>query len=54
MDLHYFTFMGRNLENRIKLMSIRIMNSLGMNNMNIVHNVNICSGSVVVNSIIND
>ena len=36
MGLHYLTFMGRNLENKKKLMPVRIMNSAALNSENIV------------------
>jgi hypothetical protein len=42
---------GRNLESKKKLMPIRMMNSAGMNNINIVNNIDISSDNVVLNSI---
>ena len=54
MGLHYLTFMGRNLENRKKLTLVRIMNCVGMNSKDIVNNVEVFSGSVVMNSIFNE
>ena len=41
MDLHYLTYMGRNLENRKKLTPVWIMNSANMNNNNIMNSVGI-------------
>ena len=46
MGLHYLTFMGRNLENRKKLMPVQLMNC-----MNIVNIINIFSDNVTMNSI---
>ena len=43
MGLHYFIFMGRNLENRKKLILVQIMNSK-----NIMNSVGIFSDSVVM------
>ena len=51
MDVHYLTFMGRNLENKKKMMPIQRMNSVGINNKNIVNSVNIFNVSVAMNSI---
>ena len=42
--------MRRNLENKKKLMPVRIMNSAGMNSKNIVNNVSIFSDGVAMNS----
>jgi hypothetical protein len=39
MGLHYLTFMGRNLRNKKKLMSVQIMNTADVNNKNVVKNV---------------
>ena len=36
MGLHYLIFMGRNLENGKKLTLVRIMNSVALNNKNVV------------------
>ena len=41
MGLLYPTFMGRNLENKKKLMLVRIMNSTSLNNKIIVNNIGI-------------
>lgn len=49
MGLRYLTFMGRGLESRKKLMSIRLMNNADVNGMNIVDNVSIFSDSVAMN-----
>ena len=54
MGLRYLTFMGRNLENRKNFTLVRIMNSVGMNSKDIVNNVEVFSGSVVMNSIFNE
>ena len=35
--LHYLTFMGTNLENKKTLMHVQTMNSVSMNNKNIVN-----------------
>ena len=40
MDLHYLTFMGRNLENRKKLTLVQTMNNDGMKNKNVGNSVN--------------
>ena len=37
MGLHYLTFMGTNLENKKTLMHVQTMNSVSMNNKNIVN-----------------
>jgi hypothetical protein len=37
MDLHYLTFIGRNLENNKKPTLVQIMNSANMNSKNVVH-----------------
>ena len=50
MDFHYLTFMGRNLENRKKLMPVRIMNNANMNNENIVNSVGMFNDSYAPNS----
>ena len=50
MGLRYLTLMRRNLENKKKLMPVRIMNSAGMNSKNIVNNVSIFSDGVAMNS----
>ena len=54
MGLHYFTFMGTNLENRKALTPVQRMNSASMNSMNIMDNVGIFSERVVMNSIFNE
>jgi len=54
MGLHYLTFMGRNLENRKKLMFIQIMENAFMNLMNIVNSVGSFSDSVAMNNIFNE
>ena len=41
MGLHYLTFLRGNLNNRKKLTLVWIMNSVGMNNMNIANNISI-------------
>lgn len=43
MDLHYLIFMGGNLGNEKKPTPVRIVNSVGVNSMNIVNNVGISS-----------
>ena len=46
MGLHYFTFMGKNLENEKKLTPIWIMNSM--------NNVSIFNDSVTMNSVLSE
>ena len=41
MGLHYLTFIGRNLENKKKPTLLQIMNSVALNNKNIVNIVGI-------------
>ena len=50
MSFHYLTFMGRKLENKKKLTSVRIMNSVSLNSKNIVNNVGIFNDSVMNNN----
>ena len=51
MGLHYLTFMGRNLDSKKKLTQVWVVNSVGMNNMNIVNSVGIVNiYNVVMNS----
>jgi hypothetical protein len=45
IDLHYLTFMGRILENKKKLMPVRIMNSVGLNRKRILNSVRVCNNS---------
>ena len=45
------TFMGRNLENKKKLMQVRIMNSARLNSKNIVNIVGIFNDSSIMNNI---
>ena len=47
MDLHYLTFMRRNLQNKKKLMPVRIMNIVNMNIKNIVNNVGIVNDALI-------
>ena len=49
MDLHYLTFMGRNLENKKRLMLMQIMNNVGMNSENIVIVVGIFNDNALMN-----
>ena len=50
---YYLTFMGRNLENRKNMTPIQIiMNSVGLNSMNIVHNVGIINDNFAMNNIL--
>ena len=44
--------MGRNLENRKNMTPIQIMNSVGLNSMNIVHNVGIINDNFAMNNIL--
>ena len=44
--------MGRNLENRKNMTPIQIMNSVGLNSMNIVHNVGIINDNFAMNIIL--
>jgi hypothetical protein len=53
MGLHYITFMGRNLENRIQPNTVRIMNSAGMISKNFANSVGIFSNSDAMNGIFN-
>ena len=50
MGCHYLTFMERNLENRKKLMPIRIMHSASMNSRNIVNSVGVFDDSGAMDS----
>ena len=50
MGLHYLTFMGRNAENKKKLMPVWRMNSGGLSNKDIVHNVGIFDDSTSINN----
>ena len=43
-------FMGRNLGNKKKLTPVRIMNSVSLNNKNIMNNIGIFNDSVTMNS----
>ena len=54
MGLHYLTFMGRNLENKKKLMLVQITNSASMNSKNIVNRVGIFNDFVARNSILRE
>ena len=45
------TFMGRNLENKKKLMQVQIMNSARLNSKNIVNIVGIFNDSSTMNNI---
>ena len=42
--------MGRNIENKKKLMPVQIMTSAGLNSKNIVNNVSILNDSVAMTS----
>lgn len=53
MGLHYFTYMGRDLENKRKWTKVQIINNANMNSKNIVNSVNIFSDSGAMNSILN-
>ena len=46
--------MGRNLENKKKLMPLQIMNIAGMKSKNIANSVNIFSDNVVMTSTFNE
>ena len=48
MGRHYLTFMRRNFENKKKLTFLRIMNSVGLSDKDIVNSVNIFSDIFVV------
>ena len=52
MGFHYLTFMGRNLESRKKLTPVRLMNSAGLNNKNIMNSVGIFNynSNIIINS----
>ena len=50
MGLHYLTFMGRNLKNKKKLTFVQIMNSVGMNNNDIMSHVSTFNDSVAINN----
>ena len=50
MGLHYLTFMRRNAENKKKLMPVWRMNSGGLSNKDIVHNVGIFDDSTSINN----
>ena len=52
MGLHYLTFMGRNLENKKKLMHLQIVNSANMNSKYIMNIVNIYNDSAAMNNTI--
>ena len=54
MDVQYLIFMGRNLENKKKLMPLQIMNIAGMKSKNIANSVNIFSDNVVMTSTFNE
>ena len=51
MGLHYLAFMGRDLENRKKLMPIWMMNSAGLCSKNIMNSVGIFNDNVSINNI---
>jgi hypothetical protein len=46
--------MGRNLENRKKLMPVQIMNNVDLNSMNIMNNVSTFNDSDTMNNIFKD
>ena len=55
MDLHSLTFMGRNIENKKKLMLLGLMNSVHMlNSKSIMNSVGIFSDSATMNSNFNE
>ena len=41
MGIHYVNFMRRNLENKKKMLLVRVTNNAGLNSMNIVNRVGI-------------
>ena len=51
MGLHYLAFMGRDLENRKKLMPIWMMNSAGLCSKNIMNSAGIFNDNVSINNI---
>lgn len=48
MGLHFYTFKISNLENRKKLMIVRIMNSTNLNNKPIVNSIGISMISILL------
>lgn len=52
MGLHYLTFIGRNVENRKKVMLVQINSTAIMNSKNIVNNVSKCNGFDAMNNIL--
>ena len=51
MGLHYLAFIRRNLEDRMKLTLIGIMNNSDMNSTNIMNHASIFNDSVAMNNI---
>ena len=54
MDLHYLSFMGRNLKNNKKLTLVQITNNVDMNIKIVVNNVGIFSDSGAINNILSE
>ena len=52
--LHYLTFMGTNLENKKTLMHVQTMNSVSMNNKNIVNILGMFNDNAIMNLFVVD